>query len=62
MCVLVASLLSQGRDVNWAINGGDNNIRFSPLTQVNKSNVKSLVAWTCEKDHFTARKYRAIRS
>ena len=34
-------------NVNWAINGGENNIRFSPLTQVNKSNVKSLqVAWT----------------
>ena len=33
--------------MNWAINGGENNIRFSPLTQVNKSNVKSLqVAWT----------------
>ena len=43
-------------DVNWAINGGDNNIRFSPLTQINKSNVTSLqVAWTYEsKDHFTA--------
>jgi quinoprotein glucose dehydrogenase len=52
----LAVSLAQGRDVNWAINGGDNNIRFSPLTQVNKSNVKSLqVAWTYEsKDHFTA--------
>ena len=38
---------AQSRDVNWSINGGENNIRFSPLTQVNKSNVKSLqVAWT----------------
>ena len=33
-------------DVNWAINGGENNIRFSPLTQINKSNVRNLeVAW-----------------
>ena len=39
--------LAQPGSVNWAINGGENNIRFSPLTQVNKSNVKSLqVAWT----------------
>ena len=38
---------AQPGNVNWAINGGENNIRFSPLTQVNKSNVKSLqVAWT----------------
>ena len=34
-------------NVDWSINGGDGNIRFSPLTQINKSNVKSLqVAWT----------------
>jgi len=34
-------------NVNWSVNGGDGNIRFSPLTQINKSNVKSLqVAWT----------------
>lgn len=41
--------------VNWTINGGDGNARFSPLTQINKSNVKSLqVAWTYEAgDHFT---------
>ncbi len=46
--VLVSALVrGQGGNVNWAINGGDNNIRFSPLTQINKSNVKSVqVAWT----------------
>ena len=42
-------------NVNWTINGGEGNIRYSPLTQINKSNVKSLqVAWTYESgDHFT---------
>jgi quinoprotein glucose dehydrogenase len=36
------------------INGGEHNIRYSPLTQITKSNVKSLqVAWTYESgDHF----------
>ena len=44
---VTALVYGQSGDVNWAINGGENNIRFSPLTQVNKSNVKSLqVAWT----------------
>ena len=42
-------VFAQPGNVNWTINGGENNIRFSPLTQVNKSNVKSLqVAWTYE--------------
>jgi quinoprotein glucose dehydrogenase len=51
---LVTSVLSQARDVNWVINGGEHNIRYSPLTQITKSNVKSLqVAWTYESgDHF----------
>ena len=45
--ILVSSLVAQGGNVNWAINGGDGNIRFSRLTQINKRNVKSLqVAWT----------------
>jgi len=50
-----ALVYAQSRDVNWTINGGENNIRFSPLTQVNKSNVTSLqVAWTySSNDHFT---------
>ena len=48
--------LAQSRDTNWALNGGENNIRYSPLTQINKSNVASLqVAWTYTSgDHFTA--------
>src|SRR6478609_10642800 len=52
---IAAAILAQGPDTNWAINGGDGNSRFSPLTQINKSNVKSLqVAWTYESgDHFT---------
>ena len=50
-----ALMHAQSRDVNWSVNGGENNIRFSPLTQVNKANVKSLqVAWTySSNDHFT---------
>src|SRR6478672_7920832 len=53
---IVLALLAQIPDTNWAINGGDGNSRFSPLTQINKSNVKSLqVAWTySSNDHFTA--------
>jgi hypothetical protein len=35
-----ALMHAQSRDVNWSINGGENNIRFSPLTQVNKANVE----------------------
>ncbi|HET9268995.1 MAG TPA: PQQ-binding-like beta-propeller repeat protein, partial [Vicinamibacterales bacterium] len=47
-------MFTQSGNVDWAINGGENNIRFSLLTQINKSNVKSLqVAWTSEsRDHF----------
>jgi quinoprotein glucose dehydrogenase len=34
-------------DGEWPVNGGPYNIRFSPLTQVNRSNVSKLkVAWT----------------
>lgn len=57
---LGASALATARqsppDVNWTINGGEGNSRFSPLTQIDKSNVRSLqVAWTYESgDHFTA--------
>ena len=52
---IAAAILAQVPDTNWATNGGDGNSRFSPLTQINKSNVKSLqVAWTYESgDHFT---------
>ena len=34
-------------DVQWPVNGGPDNIRYSPLTQVNRENVGKLqVAWT----------------
>ncbi|HEX8030057.1 MAG TPA: pyrroloquinoline quinone-dependent dehydrogenase [Vicinamibacterales bacterium] len=49
LCLAFGAFLAygQGGNTNWSINGGEGNIRFSPLTQVNKSNVKSLqVAWT----------------
>ena len=37
------------QDVEWAINGGENNIRYSPLTQIDRGNVAQLqVAWTYE--------------
>ena len=34
-----ALMQAQSRDVNWAINGGENNIRFSPLTQIGRAHV-----------------------
>ncbi|MCC6991661.1 MAG: pyrroloquinoline quinone-dependent dehydrogenase [Acidobacteria bacterium] len=42
--------------VDWPLNGGEGNARFSPLTQITKGNVAQLkVAWTYESgDHFTA--------
>ncbi len=34
-------------DVEWPVNGGPYNIRYSPLNQINRENVKQLsVAWT----------------
>ena len=37
----------QAADVQWPVNGGPDNIRYSPLTQVNRENVGKLqVAWT----------------
>jgi quinoprotein glucose dehydrogenase len=53
--VLAASLRAQAPpDVHWAINGGEGNIRYSPLTQIDRSNVSKLqVAWTYDsKDAF----------
>ncbi|HEX6464808.1 MAG TPA: PQQ-binding-like beta-propeller repeat protein, partial [Vicinamibacterales bacterium] len=36
-----------GPDVEWPVNGGPNNIRYSTLTQIDKANVAKLqVAWT----------------
>lgn len=35
------------RDATWPLNGGVDNIRYSPLTQINRRNVRTLqVAWT----------------
>ena len=37
----------QGGDVEWPVNGGPNNIRYSPLTQITRENVGLLkMAWT----------------
>src|SRR5204862_5604256 len=34
-------------DAGWSVNGGIDNIRYSPLTQINRGNVSQLqVAWT----------------
>ena len=45
-CLAFASYLG-GADVEWPVNGGQNNIRYSPLTQIDRANVKQLeVAWT----------------
>ncbi len=50
LCVgaLAGSLAyAQAGDVNWPVNGGAGNIRYSPLTQINRNNVRNLqVAWT----------------
>jgi quinoprotein glucose dehydrogenase len=45
--LVVAFVSGQAGDVNWTVNGGEGNIRYSPLTQINRSNVRTLqVAWT----------------
>jgi quinoprotein glucose dehydrogenase len=46
--------VSQPADVGWPMHGGTNNIRHSPLTQINRSNVRQLrQAWTYDsKDAF----------
>ena len=43
-------------DAEWPINGGVDNIRYSPLVQINRDNVSKLqVAWTYDShDAFTA--------
>jgi len=44
---LLAALFARGADVEWPVNGGVDNIRFSPLKQINRDNVKQLtVAWS----------------
>jgi hypothetical protein len=46
---LVALVASQtaDRDTDWPMHGGVNNIRYSALSQINRSNVAGMkVAWT----------------
>ena len=56
LIVLVTSLLAQTPDRGWPMHGGENNIRYSPLAQINKLNVAQLkVAWTYDShDAFPA--------
>jgi quinoprotein glucose dehydrogenase len=55
--VLTAVTLSvaQSTDTDWALHGGVDNIRYSPLTHINTRNVRQLeVAWTYDsRDAFT---------
>ena len=44
---VLAGLTAAQRDVEWPMHGGVDNIRYSPLTQINRDNVSSLrVVWT----------------
>ena len=44
---LIAIPALHAADVEWPVNGGPGNIRFSPLTQINRANVAELqVAWS----------------
>ena len=46
LCLSILSCI-QGGDVEWPVNGGPNNIRYSPLTQITRENVGLLkMAWT----------------
>ncbi len=51
-----AGYQSPAPDAPWPINGGVDNIRYSPLTQINRENVSQLrVAWTYDShDAFKA--------
>ena len=45
--LVLTCLVSYAADIEWPMNGGTNNIRYSPLTQITRANVGSLkVAWT----------------
>jgi quinoprotein glucose dehydrogenase len=56
MALLVGGCAAAPVNVDWSINGGEGNQRYSPLTQVTRDNVKTLQpAWTYDsKDAFTA--------
>src|SRR6476659_7476237 len=51
---LTAFVYAASTDVEWPMHGGAGNIRYSPLAQVDRTNVSQLkVAWTYESgDHF----------
>ena len=47
LCLVAVLGSAQTGDVEWPINGGVDNIRYSPLAAINRSNVQRLqVAWT----------------
>lgn len=54
LCAGTALAVAQIPDRGWPMHGGTDNIRYSPLTQINKANVSQLtVAWTYDsKDAF----------
>ncbi|HMB79478.1 MAG TPA: hypothetical protein VKI43_05405, partial [Vicinamibacterales bacterium] len=56
LAVTAAGARAQQTDTSWPVNGGVDNIRFSPLTQINRENVSKLqVAWTYDsRDAFKA--------
>jgi quinoprotein glucose dehydrogenase len=44
---LLSALLVQAADVEWPVNGGPYNIRYSELKQIDRDNVRHLqVAWS----------------
>src|ERR1051326_7979917 len=46
---VLAGLCAHAADVEWPVNGGPNNIRYSTLTQINRANAGRLeVAWSYE--------------
>ena len=55
LCAAVPLTYAITADVDWPVNGGIDNIRYSPLTQINRGNVGGLrVAWTYDShDAFT---------
>jgi quinoprotein glucose dehydrogenase len=45
--LLLSAALALAADVEWPVNGGPDNIRYSTLTQINPSNISKLrVAWS----------------
>jgi quinoprotein glucose dehydrogenase len=47
LCAAASLPFAVATDVGWPLNGGVDNIRYSPLTQINRANVNTLqVAWT----------------